>query len=93
MEEEKKGILMYPFEDCKCKDNKSGIAIAQISTAVLKGSAFLPEELSFLTTNKGKLICFFCGGKVPYTKENLSNADHISGGTVLERLREIHANK
>jgi hypothetical protein len=35
----------------------------------------------------GKLVCFFCGGIVE--REKCPDYDHVSGGTILARLKDL----
>lgn len=76
-----RGGEVMPMKPCVC--GKSAGATAMVTTC-FTGT---PEQwqVDFVRANVGKLVCFYCGGEVPAT----ADYDHVTAGTVTERLREL----
>jgi hypothetical protein len=71
------------WKDCTCTRH-------DYTTAVITPVTMIPlsrEQESFLLENRGRLVCFECGGRVD--DQFHSVADYVTGGTVAMRLSEL----
>jgi len=74
------------MKPCDCGSNHADdVAI------VTRGFMTPPEQwqIDFVMQNRGKLVCFKCGGEVQKEDMANDNADHVTASTVTERLRDL----
>lgn len=72
-----------PMKPCLCQDHSNNVTI--ITTYFYDNPSL--DAVAFVLENRGKLVCFDCGGEVQW--EVALNYDHVTATAVCGRLKDL----